>query len=93
VTRNQLSTERFKLITKSSQEVISASKLKSNLLILARLIGGRGQFKAKSVDLEPNNRELIEESINYSITLVKKLLLKNSSKKSRLVSGLMAQEK
>jgi hypothetical protein len=36
---------------------------------------------------------LIEESINYSITLVKKLLLKNSSKKSRLVSGLMAQEK
>jgi hypothetical protein len=31
----QLSTKRFKLITKPSQEVIGASKLKGNLLILA----------------------------------------------------------
>jgi hypothetical protein len=35
VTRKQLSTERFKLIMKPSQEVIRAMKLKSNILILA----------------------------------------------------------
>jgi hypothetical protein len=35
VTSKQLSTKRFKLITKPSQEVIGASKLKGNLLILA----------------------------------------------------------
>jgi hypothetical protein len=33
VTSKQLSTERLKLITKSSQEVIGASKLMGNLLI------------------------------------------------------------
>jgi hypothetical protein len=34
-----------------------------------------------------NSRELIEESINGIITLAKKLLLMNSSKKSRLSCG------
>jgi hypothetical protein len=38
----------------------------------------------------PNNKELIEESINGIITLTKKLLLTNSSKKSRLSYGLIA---
>jgi hypothetical protein len=38
----------------------------------------------------PNGRELIEESINGIITLAKKLLLTNSSKKSRLPCGLIA---
>jgi hypothetical protein len=40
-----------------------------------------------------NNRELIEESINSIITLVKKLLLTNSSKKSRLSYGLIVSVK
>jgi hypothetical protein len=37
----------------------------------------------------PNSRELIKESINGIITLTKKLLLTNSSKKSKLSSGLI----
>jgi hypothetical protein len=41
----------------------------------------------------PHNRELIEESINDIITLAKKLLLMNSSKKSRLSCGLIATVK
>jgi hypothetical protein len=40
-----------------------------------------------------NIRELIEEIINGSINLVKKLLLTNSSKKSRLSCGLIANVK
>jgi hypothetical protein len=40
-----------------------------------------------------NSRELIEESINGIITLAKKLLLMNSSKKSRLSCGLIATAK
>jgi hypothetical protein len=89
----QLSTERLKLITKPSQEVIRVTKLKSSLLMLAWLTSGRRQLRTKSVDLTPNNRELIEEIINGSITLVKKLLLTNSSKKSRLSGGLIATTK
>jgi hypothetical protein len=41
VTSKQLSTERLKLITKLSQEVIRAMKLKSILLILPWLTSGR----------------------------------------------------
>jgi hypothetical protein len=47
----------------------------------------------KSIDLTPNNREMAEESINGSITLAKKLLLTNSSKKNRLFGGLIATVK
>jgi hypothetical protein len=89
VTSKQLSTERLKLITKLSQEVICVTKFKSSLLILVWLIGVRRQLRTTSVDLMPNSRELIEESINGSITLTKKLLLMNSSKKSSLSSGLI----
>jgi hypothetical protein len=93
VTSKQLSMKRFKLITKSSQEVIGASKLKGNLLILAWLTGGKRQLRIKSVDLALNNRELIEESINSSIILAKKLIPTSSSKKSRLSNGLIAISK
>jgi hypothetical protein len=93
VTSKQLSTERLKLITKSSQEVMRAMKLKSNLPILVGLTSGRRQLRTKSVNLMPNSRELIEESINDIITLTKKLLLMNSSKKSRLSCGLIATAK
>jgi hypothetical protein len=37
----------------------------------------------------PDSKELIEESINGIITMTKKLLLMNSSKKSRLSCGLI----
>jgi hypothetical protein len=93
VASKQLSKERLKLITKPSQEIRRATKLKSNLLILAGLTSERRQLRTKSVNLTPNNRELIEESINYIITLAKKLLLTNSSKKSRLSCGLIATTK
>jgi hypothetical protein len=93
VTSKQLSTKRLKFITKPSQEVIGASKLKGSLLILAWLTGGMRQLWTKSIDLAPNNRELIKESINCSITLTKKLLLMNSCKKSRLSGGLIAISK
>jgi hypothetical protein len=93
VTSKQLSTERLKLIMKLSQEVIHAVKLKSGLLILAWLISGRRQLRTKSVNLRPNSREMIEENITSIITLTKKLLLTNSSKKSRLSCGLIAAVK
>jgi hypothetical protein len=93
VTSKQLSAERLKLIMKLSQEVIHAMKHKSSLLILAWLTSGRRQLRTKSVNLTPNNRELIEESINSIITLAKKLLLMNISKKSRLSCGLIATVK
>jgi hypothetical protein len=93
VTSKQLSTERLKLITKPSQEVICAMKLKSSLLILAWMASGRRQLMTKSINLTPNSRELIEESINNIITLAKKLLLMNSSKKSILSCGLIATAK
>jgi hypothetical protein len=51
------------------------------------------QLRTKSVDLMPNSRELIEDNINGSIILAKKLLLTNSSKESRLSSGLIATTK
>jgi hypothetical protein len=50
-------------------------------------------LRTKSIDLTPNNRELIEEIIIGSITLAKKLLLTNSNKKSRLPCGLIATAK
>jgi hypothetical protein len=78
---------------KPSQEVIHAMKLKSSLLILAWLASGRRQLRTKSVNLMTNSRVLIKESINSIITVVKKLLLTNSSKKSRLSSGLIATTK
>jgi hypothetical protein len=93
VASEQLSMERLKLITKPSQEVIRAMKLKSSLMIFAWLTSGRRQLRTKSVNLTPNNRELIEESINGIVTLAKKLLLTNCSKKSRLPYELIATTK
>jgi hypothetical protein len=81
--------KRLKLITKPSQKVVGLMKLKCNCLISAGLIGGRGQLRAKSVKLTPNNRELIKEILNYSVTLAKKLLLTNSSKIGRLTNRLI----
>jgi hypothetical protein len=64
-------------------------KLKCSCLISAGLTGGRGQLRAKSVKLAPNNRKLIKEILNCSVTLAKKLLLTNSSKIGRLSSRLI----
>jgi hypothetical protein len=85
----QLGTKRLKLITKPSQKVIGSMKLKCSCLIFAGLTGGRGQLRAKSVKLAPNNRKLIKEILNCSVTLAKKLLLMNSSKIGRLASSLI----
>jgi hypothetical protein len=82
----QLGTMRLKLITKSSQKVVSPMKLKCSRLISARLTSGRRQLRTKSVKLTPNNRKLIKKVINCSVTLSKKLLLTNSSKIGRLIS-------
>jgi hypothetical protein len=89
MTSKLLGTKRLKLITKSSPKVISAMKLKCNLQILTLLESGRRQLRAKSVELVPNGRELIREVINYSVIPLKKLLLLNSNKISRLSSGLI----
>jgi hypothetical protein len=59
---NQLSVKRLKLTTKPSQEVICATKLKSSLLILAWLTGGRGQVRTKSVDLTPTAESWSKEA-------------------------------
>jgi hypothetical protein len=59
-TSKQLGTKRLKLITKSSREVVGPTKLKCSCLISAGLTGGRGQLRAKSVKLAPNNRKLIK---------------------------------
>jgi hypothetical protein len=64
-------------------------KLKYSYLISAGRTGGRGQLRAKSVKLAPNNRKLIKEILNYRVTLVKKLFLTNSSKIGRLASRLI----
>jgi hypothetical protein len=85
----QLGTKRLKLITKPSQKVIGSMKLKHNCLISVGLIGGRGQLRAKSVKLVPNNKMLIKEILNYRVTLAKKLLLTNISKIGRLASRLI----
>jgi hypothetical protein len=85
----QLGMKRLKLITKSSQKVIGPTKLKCSYLISVGLTSGRRQLRAKSVKLTPNNRKLIKEVINYSVTLSKKLLLINSSKIGRLSSRLL----
>jgi hypothetical protein len=84
-TSKELGTKRLKLITKPSQKVVGPTKLKRSCLISAGLTGDRGQLRAKSVKLAPNNRKLIKEIINYSVTLMKKLLLMNSSKIGRLI--------
>jgi hypothetical protein len=93
VRSKQLSAKRLKLTTKPSQEVICATKLKGSLLILAWLTGGKWQLRTKSVDLTPNNKKLIKESIDSIMTLTKKLLLMNSSQESRLSSGLIVTAK
>jgi hypothetical protein len=49
---------------------------------------GRGQLRAKSVKLMPNNRKLIKEILNCSVNLAKKLLLTNSRKIGKLSSML-----
>jgi hypothetical protein len=88
-TSKQLGTKRVKLIMKPSQKVIGLTKLKCSYLISVGLTGGRGQLRAKSVKPAPNNRKLIKEILNCSVTLVKKLLLTNGSKIGRLVSRLI----
>jgi hypothetical protein len=85
-TSKQLGMKRLKLIMKPSQKVIGPTKLKCSCLISAGLTGGRGQLRAKSVKLAPNNKKLIKEIFNCRVTLVKKLLLTNSSKIGRLAS-------
>jgi hypothetical protein len=64
----------LKLITKPSQKVVGPMKLKCSRLISAGLTSDRRQLRAKGVKLTPNNRKLIKEVLNYSVTLVKKLL-------------------
>jgi hypothetical protein len=71
---------------KPSQKVVGPTKLKCSCLISAGLTSGRRQLRAKSVKLTPNNRKLIKEVLN---SLVKKLLLMNSSKIGRLCSRLI----
>jgi hypothetical protein len=85
----QLGTKRLKLITKSSQKVVGPMKLKCSRLISIGLAIGRRQLWAKSVKPTPNNRKLIKKVINCSVTLLKKLLLMNSSKIGRLSSRLI----
>jgi hypothetical protein len=74
---------------KPSQKVVGSTKLKCSCLISARLTSGRGHLRAKSGKLAPNNRKLIKEIINCSVTLGKELLPTNSSKIGRLVSRLI----
>jgi adenine-specific DNA methylase len=88
-TSKQLDTKRLKLITKPSQKVVGPTKLKYNHLISAGLTSGMRQLRAKSVKLTPNNRKLIKEVINCSVTLSNKLLLANSSKIGRLSNILI----
>jgi hypothetical protein len=85
----QLGTKRLKLITKPSQKVVDPMKLKCSCLISTGLISGRRQLRVKNVKLTPNNRKLIKEVLNCSVTLAKKLLLMNSSKIGRLSSRLI----
>jgi hypothetical protein len=61
-TSKRLGTKRLKLIMKSSQKVISPTKLKCNRLISSGLTSSRRQLRAKSVKLTPNNRKLIKMS-------------------------------
>jgi hypothetical protein len=88
-TSKLLGTKRLKLITKPSQKVVGPAKLKCSCLISVGQIGGRGQLRAKSVKLAPNNRKLIKEILNCRVTLAKKLLLTNSNKVDRLTSRLI----
>jgi hypothetical protein len=81
--------KRFKLITKPSQKVVGLTKLKSSCLISAGLTSGRRQLRANSVKLTPNNRKLIKEVLNCSVTLEKKLLPMNRNKIGRLSSRLI----
>jgi hypothetical protein len=80
----QLSTKMLKLIMKLSQKVVGPMKVKYSCLISTGLTCGRGQLRAKSVKLAPNNRKMIKEILNCSVTMVKKLLLTNSSQIGRL---------
>jgi hypothetical protein len=79
--------KRLKLITKLSQKVIGPTKLKCSYLISTGWTSGRGQLRAKSVKLEPNNRKLIKEILNCRVTLTK------SSKIGRLASRLILMMK
>jgi hypothetical protein len=88
-TSKQLGTKRLKLITKLSQKVVGPTKPKCSCLISARRTGGRGQLRAKSVKLAPNNKKLIKEILYCRVTLAKKLLLMNSSKIGELASRLI----
>jgi hypothetical protein len=89
VTSKQLGMTRLKLITKLSQKVVGLTKFKCRCLISAGLTSGRRWLRAKSVKLTPNNKKLIKEVLNCSVTLVKKLLLMNSSKIGKLSSRLI----
>jgi hypothetical protein len=73
VMSKQLGMKTLKLIMKPSQKVVGPTKLKCSCLISAGVTGGRGQLRAKSVKLAPNNRKLIKEILNCRVTLAKKL--------------------
>jgi hypothetical protein len=88
-TSKQLGMKRLKLIMKLSQKVIGTMKLKCSHQIPTGLASGRRQLRANSVKLTQNNRKLIEEVHNCSVTLSKKLLLTNSSKIGRMSSRLI----
>jgi hypothetical protein len=88
-TSKQLGTKRFKLIMKLSQKVVGPTKLKCSRLIPIGLTSGRRHLRAKSVKLTLNNRKLIKEVLNCSVTWLKKLLVMNSRKIGRLFSRLI----
>jgi hypothetical protein len=89
----QLGMKRLKLITKPSQKIVGPMKLKCSCLISVGLTSGKRQLRAKSAKLTPNNRKLIKEVLDCSITLAKKMLLTNSSKIGRLSSRLILRTK
>jgi hypothetical protein len=90
VTSKQLGMKRLKHITKSSQKVMGSMKLKCSRVISVGLTSDGRQLRAKSVNkLMPNNRKLIKEVINCSVTLLKKLLLTNNNKIGRVSSRLI----
>jgi hypothetical protein len=88
-TSKQLGMKRLKLIMKPSKKVVGLTKLKCSCLISAGQTSGRRQLRAKSVKLTPNNRKLMKEVLNCSVTLAKKLLLTNNNKIGRLPNRLI----
>jgi hypothetical protein len=76
--------KRLKLITKPSQKVVGPTKLKCSCLISARLTGGRGQLRAKSVTLA---KKLFLTDSNKIDRLTSRLILL-TKKRPHLMSSL-----